>query len=79
MVSDTSALIALKQHDLLRGKSESERFLMCLELTLSLLNMSDNALKERFPELSEKEFFLKKIAVRYGADFARRIANGLAL
>lgn len=62
---------------LLREAGIKRRFELMCSLTQTVLELSRNAIRRRYPKLSEQEVGLKFVALCYGDELARQVRNYL--
>jgi hypothetical protein len=66
MSSDTDAAAAALHQEMFRRMQTEERLRLALEMSESMRNVALAGLRNRRPELSEKELFAELIRLMYG-------------
>ncbi len=70
--SDTAPRVMKVWDDILRAKTGSERLQICFQLTELALKMTEAGVRERYPQASEREIFLRCAALRIPRDLMIR-------
>ena len=61
------------QIQLLREAGTARRLALTFSLTQTVLELSREGIRQRYPELTQRERRLKFVALCYGEDLARRV------
>lgn len=72
--SDTGDAMARIQNGLLRNAGVARRAKVARSLSVTVIELSRRALRERMPAATEQEVLLRWVALEYGPDLARRVA-----
>jgi predicted alpha-1,6-mannanase (GH76 family) len=72
-LSDTAPEMQAKRDALLRAMSGEERLRIARELTLGVQRLAFAGLRQRYPDLSDDELWLKLAARRLGVDVVRKV------
>lgn len=70
---DTTPKARLQYEESLRRKTPEERLRMAQELTLAVQRISCAGMRERHPELSDDDIWLKLAILRLGEDVVRKV------
>jgi hypothetical protein len=70
--TDTDPRVMKVWLDMLRAKTPGERILMAFELSDFAVRASESGVRERYPEASEREIFLRSAALRLPRDLMIR-------
>lgn len=70
---DTAPKARLQYEESLRRKTPEERLRMAQELTLAVQRISFAGMRERHPELSDDDIWLKLAILRLGEDVVRKV------
>jgi hypothetical protein len=70
--TDTDPRVMEVWLDMLRAKTPGERILMAFELSDFAVRMAESGVRERYPEASEREIFLRSAALRLPRDLMIR-------
>ncbi|HEX8251878.1 MAG TPA: hypothetical protein VF846_01930 [Thermoanaerobaculia bacterium] len=73
LFSDTSEKVRAIHDDMLRRKSAQERLQMAQTWTIGAQNLAFAAMRQRRPELTDDEIWLKLAGRRLGADVVRKV------
>lgn len=71
--SDTTLQARLVQEELLRRKTPQQRLRMAQELTIGLQKITFAAMRQRLPDLSDEEIWLRLAARRLGPAVMRKV------
>jgi hypothetical protein len=74
-ISDTSEAAARVQLELIRRATVARRLQACFDFSKSMIGLNRAALRDRFPELGDRELGLKWVELNYGADLAAAIRS----
>ena len=72
-LTDTSEAAARVQLELIRSATPGRRLEACFRLSRSMIALSRACLRERFPELDDRELALKWVELNYGAELAMSV------
>jgi hypothetical protein len=73
VLSDTTERARLVHEDVLRRKSPLQRLRMAQELTIGLQKIAFAAMRQRNPELTDDEIWMRLAERRLGADVVRSV------
>lgn len=76
--NDTSAAAERVQLDLLRRAGFERRAALTGALSASVVRLSRRALRERMPDATPNEVLIRWVALHYGEELSRRLAEDLA-
>jgi hypothetical protein len=65
------------QVELLRAAGTARRFARARSLSESTISLARRAIRERHPELSEREVLLRFVEAHYGRELAQRVRSRL--
>jgi hypothetical protein len=71
--ADTTPEMERRQVEFWRGLSPAERLRLAGDASRAVMNLSLAGVRRRHPHASERECFLRAVAIRIGADNVRRI------
>ncbi|MCB0975561.1 MAG: hypothetical protein KDB86_13565 [Actinobacteria bacterium] len=68
--SDTSANVVDRQVEIWRQMSPAEKYQVVLELNRDVERMAEAGVRQRYPDASDREVFLRLAALRNGRDLS---------
>jgi hypothetical protein len=71
--ADTSPEIEQRQIEYWRRLSPAERLRLVSDMSRAVMDLSLAGVRRRYPHASERECFLRAVAIRLGADTVKRI------
>jgi len=71
--ADTSPEAWKQQSDLLRQMTPEQKLQRAFDLTRLMRSFAEAGLRERYPEASEREIFLRRVRQEWGPQLFRRV------